>query len=66
MSRVNEAEKLVAQLTPTELADFRRWFAAFDQEAWDRQLETDAAEGKLDALADKALAAHAAGRSSKL
>lgn len=66
MSRIDDAERLVAQLTPAELADFRRWFLAFDQAAWDRQLEIDAADGKLDALAEQALAAHAAGRSTKL
>lgn len=66
MSRVYDAEQLVAKLTPAELADFRRWFTAFDQNAWDRQLEADAAAGKMDALAEEALAAHAAGRSTKL
>jgi hypothetical protein len=66
MSRVDDAGKLVAQLTPAELADFRQWFAAFDAGAWDRQIETDVASGKLDALAERALAAHAAGRSTKL
>ena len=66
MSKVNEAEQLVARLTAGELAEFRRWFAAFDAEAWDRQIETDVTTGKLDSLAERALAAHVAGRSTKL
>lgn len=66
MSKVNEAEQLVAGFTAGERAYFRRWFAAFDAEAWDRQIERDVATGKLDALAERALAAHAAGRSTKL
>jgi hypothetical protein len=66
MSKVDEAEQLVAGFTAGELADFRRWFAAFDAEAWDRQIERDVAAGRLDSLAERALAAHAAGRSTKL
>lgn len=66
MSRVDDAEQLVATLTPAELADFRRWFTAFDQDAWDRQFAADAAAGKLDTLAEEALADHAAGRTMKL
>ena len=66
MSKVNEAERLVAGFTAGELTDFRRWFTAFDAEAWDRQIERDVAAGKLDSLAERALAAHAAGRSTKL
>ncbi|NJO55127.1 MAG: hypothetical protein HC834_00900 [Rhodospirillales bacterium] len=66
MSKVNEAEQLVASFTAGELADFRRWFATFDAEAWDRQIEHDVAAGKLESLAERALAAHAAGRSTKL
>ena len=35
-------------------SEFRRWFAAFDAVAWDRQLEADAPAGKLDALLEEA------------
>ena len=66
MSKVQEAEQLVAQLSPAELADFRRWFANFGADQWDRQVEADATNGKLDRLAERALAAHAAGRTTKL
>jgi hypothetical protein len=40
--------------------------AAFDAAAWDRQWEDDAGAGKLDGLAEKALADHRAGRSREL
>ena len=66
MSRVEDAESLVAELTPAELADFRRWFTEFDAGIWDRQLDADVADGKLDRLAERALAAHSAGRTTKL
>ena len=66
MTKVNDLEHQVQGLSADELAAFRRWFAEFDAEAWDRQFEADANAGKLDSLADRAREAHAAGKSSKL
>jgi hypothetical protein len=55
MSTVSELESVVRQLSEEELAAFRKWFADFDAEVWDRQLECDVAAGRLDALAEEAL-----------
>lgn len=66
MSKVQELEKQIEQLSAGELAEFRRWYAEFDAEVWDRQFEADVTAGKLDALADKALREPAAGRSTKI
>lgn len=66
MTKVQEIEQQVSHLTPEELAAFRKWFADFDAEIWDRQLESDVQEGKLDALARRALRDHAEGKSTKL
>jgi hypothetical protein len=55
MNTLQEAEKLISQLAPEDLASFRSWFAEFDAEQWDRQFEEDVAAGKLDGLAQKAL-----------
>jgi hypothetical protein len=66
MSKIENIEKQIEQLSPEELAEFRRWFAEFDAYLWDRQFEADVGAGKLDALAEKALRAHAAGQSTKL
>jgi hypothetical protein len=66
MTRVEALERQVKELSPEELAEFRRRFAEFDAQAWDRQFEADVKAGKLDALADKALRAHAAGETTKL
>lgn len=49
-------EQAVIQLPPAELDKFRAWFAEFDAAAWDRQIEADAAAGKLDSLIEEALA----------
>jgi hypothetical protein len=54
MSTITEIEQAVQRLSPQELAEFREWFAEFDAELWDRQIERDAAAGRLDALADEA------------
>ena len=63
MTTAEDIEKAVAQLSSRELARFRAWFEAFDAERFDAAIERDAQSGKLDALADEALAAHRAGRS---
>lgn len=61
MSQVESLESEVARLTPQELAAFREWFAKYDADAWDRQIESDAKAGRLDRLATEALAAHGRG-----
>jgi hypothetical protein len=62
MSKVESLESEVAKLTPQELAAFREWFAKYDADAWDRQIESYISAGKLDRLAAEALAAHDRGQ----
>ena len=62
MGSAKEIEEAVLGLSESELAAFRTWFAEFDAEAWDRRIEGDVAAGRLDALADEALADLRAGR----
>ena len=66
MSKVEHIENQIQELSAEELATLREWFASFDAEAWDRQLEADVKAGKLDTLAERALRDHLAGRSTKL
>jgi hypothetical protein len=47
---VKAIEAAVQSLPPTDLAEFRRWFAEFDSNIWDHQIQTDLASGRLDAL----------------
>ena len=54
MPDVKALEDAVQALPPSDLAEFRRWFADFDSAAWDRQLKADAPAGKLDALLSEA------------
>ena len=66
MGDVENLERQVKDLSPEELAAFRKWFLAYDWEVWERQLEQDVTAGKLDALAEKALRDHAAGKSFRI
>lgn len=66
MSTLQEIENAISQLSSDDLSRFRTWFAEFDAEAWDRQFEDDVVAGKLDALADKALAHLHEGRCTDL
>lgn len=66
MSKVEAIEQQIERLSPDELAVFRRWYAAFDAEAWDRQFEVDVKGGELDALAEKALRTHTSGQTKPL
>ena len=64
MSRVEILEREIRALSPEEFAELRQWLTEFDAHAWDRQFEHDAKSGKLDALAEKALRARAAGETT--
>lgn len=56
MSDVKSIEDAVRSLPPQDLAEFRRWFAEFDTATWDRQIEHDIAQGKLNGLLAEAQA----------
>ncbi|MFH1907970.1 MAG: hypothetical protein ABIL11_11435 [Chloroflexota bacterium] len=66
MSAVLQIEQAVSQLPPKELTHFRKWFEEFDAKIWDRQFEEDAKSGKLDKLANQAIADFRAGKYKKL
>ena len=66
MTKIEEIEKAISTLNPHELAEFRAWFEAFDAAEFDRKIERDAQAGKLDGLAEEALAEFKAGRAREL
>jgi len=66
MSTIEAVEIAIRQLPPNDLAAFRRWFAEFDAVAWDKQIDADAAAGKLDALAAEAVAEYRSGKAREL
>ena len=62
MDKIEDIEKGVSELAPDELARFRAWFEEFDAARFDEQIERDAKAGKLDRVADAAIADFRAGR----
>ncbi|MFP4459460.1 MAG: hypothetical protein ACLFSQ_07725 [Candidatus Zixiibacteriota bacterium] len=66
MTIVETIREEVKSLSQEELAEFRRWFAEFDAELWDRQLEKDATDGKLDDLAKEAIREYRSGKAKLL
>ena len=63
---LQKAETAVAQLSEIELVQFRQWFAEYDGDHWDAQIEADASAGKLDALVQEAVADYHSGKSSEI
>ena len=66
MVTAESVEQFIEQLSSEELAKFRLWFARFDASVWDTQIEADAAAGKLDALAEEALAEYRSGQAREI
>lgn len=66
MTKVEKLEREVQKLTRTELAAFREWFREYDSDEWDQQIEGDVRAGRLDKIAEEALAEHKAGRTKEL
>jgi hypothetical protein len=53
---IEDIEKAVAQLGTREFDRFRLWFEEFQAARFDHKIERDAQSGKLDRLADAAVA----------
>ena len=61
MSTLEQIEAAILTLQSDEFQRLRQWFFDVDYERWDEQLEQDIADGKLDALAEEAIAEFKAG-----
>jgi hypothetical protein len=66
MTKLQELEMAVASLTEEEYREFRGWFLERDWEQWDRQIEGDSRDGKLDFLVREALEAKKQGKLEEL
>ena len=66
MTAVETITTAIAALPPDQVAAIRAWLAERAEAEWDAQIEQDEKAGKLDALADRALAEHRAGRTRPL
>jgi len=66
MTEVEQIEQQIEHLDDRAFARLRDWFIEYDHARWDRQIEDDAASGKLDFLAEEARAEHRAGKTRPL
>jgi len=66
MNKVRDIQSAIQSLSKEDMVALRKWFEQFDAEEWDRQFEEDAKSGKLDALADQAIADFRSGKCKEL
>jgi len=66
MTTVQEIEKAVQGLPENELYSFRTWFDEYASNVWEKNFEQDVQSGKLDLLADEAIADLKANRCTRL
>ena len=63
---VEEIEKAITQLSTEDVAELSAWFADYQAQLWDEQIERDLAEGRLDALLEEVDAEYEAGKARPL
>jgi len=66
MTTVEDIEKAIEKLSAREFDLLRAWFEEFQATRFDERIERDANAGRLDRLAEAALADHRKGRSREL
>ena len=66
MTRLEQIEQSIAALPDQELKKLAVWFDELRWQRWDRQIEEDSKAGRLESLADEALADFRAGRTRPL
>ena len=54
ITNMAEIQEAITNLPKSEYAQLRHWFNEYDWEEWDRQIEVDSNEGKLDFLVSQA------------
>jgi hypothetical protein len=66
MTTLEDIEKAVTELPADQLAKFRAWFEEFEATRFDQRIDRDVKAGRLDRLAEQALADLRAGRTREL
>ena len=66
MRSVEEIEAEIAKLNPVEVRQVAKWLAEYKAELWDKQIEDDAAAGKLDRFIKEALEEYLQGKTRPL
>ncbi|MDY6786112.1 MAG: hypothetical protein SW833_26800 [Cyanobacteriota bacterium] len=66
MLTLNQLEAAILKLSPNEFQQLLDWCLDLDEQRWDEQLEQDIADGKLEFLAQEAIADFEAGQYREL
>jgi hypothetical protein len=66
MAALAEIEDEIRQLPVQEFNRLRDWMLAHDAQAWDKQMEEDMGQGRLDDLAQAALQEMSQGKAKRL
>jgi hypothetical protein len=66
MTTVEDIEKAIAKLAPGEFDRLRAWFEEYQAARFDEKIARDAQAGKLDRLAEQAVADFRKGRAREL
>jgi len=66
MSNITALQKAVLALPEEDYTRFRVWFSELDWERWDRQIEADSEQGKLNFLVAEGQEAKETGTLRKL
>ena len=61
MTNLAEIKEAIQNLPPADFAEMARWFNDLQEDLWDRQIEADAAAGRLDFFKEQVAQARAAG-----
>ena len=66
MSTLEQIEAAILTLPSDDFEKLKKWFLDLDYQRWDKQLEQDVAEGKLEALAEEAISEFEAGNCQEI
>jgi len=66
MTKLEQLEADIKSLSAEEFTKLRDWLLEIDADEWDREIERDAASGKLDKLFERSVADHRAGKSREI
>ncbi len=61
MSTVTEIQQAILALPESDYVRLRQWFSELDWKKWDKQIEADSQDGKLDFLVSQPLQAKSEG-----
>lgn len=56
MSNLDQIESAILALPSSEFEKLKRWLLDLDYERWDKQIEQDIGDGKLEQFAQEAIA----------